>query len=336
MSIRVSAIVSLYNSERFVRGAMQDLVAQTLFQRGEMEIVVVNSGSQEGEEPIVLEYKARHPNIKYVRTERETIYGAWNRGVALSEGQFLTNANSDDRHRADALEVLANALERSGAGTAYADAYITRGANEPFENNTADRVFNWPDYSLRQLLMHSLVGPQPMWRRDLHDHVGLFNANLKIAGDYDFFIRAGWARGGIHVRKVLGLYYEGGTEHRNLDRTFDETTDILRRYRSMIPIEDIYPACRASSDPHVAGAVARWDFAGCLSTGPHKDVQLATRLRSDAVVAVLRRPASWPALGLLRLRFALNGPYTGRGTGPWHPVLDELPPLVDKIIRPIR
>lgn len=336
MSIRVSAIVSLYNSEHFVRGAMQDLVAQTLFQCGEMEIVVVNSGSQEGEEPIVLEYKACYPNIKYVHTERETIYGAWNRGVALSEGQFLTNANSDDRHRADALEVLANALERSGVGVAYADAYITRGANETFENKTADRVFNWPAYSLRQLLMHSLVGPQPMWRRDLHDHVGLFDANLQIAGDYDFFIRAGWARGGIHVREVLGLYYEGGTENRNLGRTLDETTDILRRYRSMIPIEDVYPACHAWSDPLVAGAVARWDFARCLLTGPHKDAQLAARLRNDAVVAVLRRPGSWPAIGLHRLRFALRGPYTGRDTGPWHPVLAELPPVADEIIRPIR
>lgn len=332
--IRVSAIVSLYNAERFVRGAMEDLVRQTLFQRGQMEIIAVNSGSQQAEEPIVREFQARHPNIKYLRTERETIYGAWNRGIALAEGQFLTNANSDDRHRPDALEVLADALDRTGAGVAYADAYITRVENEAFEKNSAGHVYRWPDYSLRQLLMHSLVGPQPMWRRDLHDRIGLFDAGYKIAGDYEFFIRACWRSGGYHVREVLGLYCQGGTESQHGDRTLTETEDILRHYRTAIPIEDIYPACRTAADPHAAGAVARWDFARCLMTGPHTDAQLANRLRSEARLLLLRaRPTSWATIGL---RLAMRGRHKGRDTGRWHQVLAELPPVADEIIVPIR
>ena len=37
---KVSAIVSTYNSEKFIRGCLDDLVAQTLYQKGKLEIVV--------------------------------------------------------------------------------------------------------------------------------------------------------------------------------------------------------------------------------------------------------------------------------------------------------
>ncbi len=51
-SIKVSAIVSTYNSERFLRGCLDDLTTQTLYQKSELEIIVVNSGSEQNEEKI--------------------------------------------------------------------------------------------------------------------------------------------------------------------------------------------------------------------------------------------------------------------------------------------
>ena len=38
--IKVSAIVSAYNAERFMRGCLEDLVGQTLYQQGKLEVVV--------------------------------------------------------------------------------------------------------------------------------------------------------------------------------------------------------------------------------------------------------------------------------------------------------
>jgi glycosyltransferase involved in cell wall biosynthesis len=331
---KVSALVSTYNAERFMRGALEDLIGQTLFAQGRLEIVVVNSGSQQGEEAIVREFQARYPNITYLRSERETIYGAWNRGIRAARGEYLTSANTDDRHRPDALEVMARALDERDVGLVYADSLITRRPNETFAANSADRVFRWPDYSLRQLLVTSLFGPQPMWRRSLHDEIGGFDASYRVAGDYEFFIRAAWRRGAWHLSEILGLYLEGGFESNNLERCTLETRQALGRYRAIIPIEDIYPALRGAAEPHSARAVALLDFAGCLAGGPHPDPAQSQRCRDLALVALARAPLrSWldPSLWGFGVGCLLGR--AGRAA-PWsaHPLLRDLPPLARQII----
>ena len=88
-SYLVSAIVSVYNCERFIRGCLEDLEQQTIADK--LEIVVVNSGSQQNEEPIIKEFQTKYDNIVYIKTEeRETIYKAWNRGIKTSSGKYIT------------------------------------------------------------------------------------------------------------------------------------------------------------------------------------------------------------------------------------------------------
>ena len=116
----VTAIVSTYASERFIRGAMEDLVAQTIFPR--TEVLVIDSASPEGEGEIVGEYARRYPeNVFYHRTpRREPLYASWNRAIRMAKGKYLTSANADDRHSPDAFELLSGALEPSRTSSASA------------------------------------------------------------------------------------------------------------------------------------------------------------------------------------------------------------------------
>ena len=78
----VTAFVSTYASENFMRGCLEDLLNQTLGKR--LEIIVIDSGSPERRD-IVREYQKNHPNIRYTIENRETIYEAWNRGSRQPE-----------------------------------------------------------------------------------------------------------------------------------------------------------------------------------------------------------------------------------------------------------
>jgi len=216
-AFKVSAIVSTYNSEKFMRGCLQDLVEQTLYKQGELEIIAIDSGSQENEQAIVREFQAKYPNIVYDRTsDRETLYAAWNRSIKMSRGAYITNANTDDRHRPDALEILAKYLdENATVSLVYADQLITATTNDTFAKTQSEKRWNWPAFDYSELERRCIIGPQPMWKKSLHEKYGYFRAEFMAAGDYEFWLRIGKSENIVHLPEILGLYCENqqGLQH---------------------------------------------------------------------------------------------------------------------------
>lgn len=231
--IIVSAIVSTYNSERYIEGCLQDLIAQTLYSRGALEIIVVDSGSQQNEGAIVQRYAEQYPNIRYIRTERETIYAAWNRGVQAASGRYLTNANTDDRHKKTALERMAAELDRrADIALVYADSFVTERENEQFDTATISAVLRYPQFDRKLLFQLCYIGPHPMWRKSLHERYGLFDAAMKSAGDYDFWLRISLSETLHHLPETLGLYLrsENSVEWSNVGLMHEESRVARSRY----------------------------------------------------------------------------------------------------------
>jgi len=249
----VSAIVSTYNAEAFIRSCLQNLVEQTLFQKGQMEILVVDSGSQQNEGRIVRQFQSCYPNIRYLRTpQREPIYAAWNRAIRLASGKYLTSANTDDRHRPDALEILAETLEKNPKiALVYSDQVI---APIPLERFSArwGQLIPRPDYSYERLLFGCCVGSQPMWRKSLHEEFGLFDETLTVAGDWDFWLRIAARYPFQRVPEFLGVYYNNpaSAEHGRPIHSLYERYLVGKRYGN--PHISIIPPCVRKDNPLVS------------------------------------------------------------------------------------
>lgn len=281
---RVTALVSTYKSAAFMKGCLDDLVSQTLFARGELEILVIDSGSPENEGDVVREMQQRFPGIRYVRTERETLYAAWNRGIKLARGQYLTSANTDDRHRNDAMEVLARHLDANPqTAVAYADSLVTRQPHETFAKNSAEHRLNWPVFSYAELQRRCIVGPQPLWRKSLHERWGLFEDRFTVSGDYEFWLRIGRTERLELVPQILGLYYENhaGLEYAS-GRTIAETVEIQRRYG--VGVDSVAPGAVNGSSPAAAPSPAP---RPAPATPPAAGVAAAKAKAPDPVVSVI-------------------------------------------------
>lgn len=238
----VSAIVSTYNAARFLVGLLENLEQQTI--SGYIEIIVIDSGSTQNERAIVEEFQLRYDNIYYLRTERETIYQAWNRGVRIARGKYITNANTDDRHRIDALEVMAAELERHpDIALVYADIAVTFKENQTFDTVEPGGYNFRPDYDPGIMLTGCHMGPQPMWRRCLHDDLGYFREDLSSAGDYDFWCRVALRYALKHIPQTLGLYYENPQGICNSDKELSarETRAVAESYRGLLPEPSLEP-----------------------------------------------------------------------------------------------
>jgi hypothetical protein len=230
----VSAIVSAYNSERFIAGCLTDLIGQTLYAQGRLEIIIVDSGSKENERRIVEQFQAQYEHIRYIRTEeRETVYAAWNRGIEAATGTYITNANTDDRHRFDAFEKMAQVLDRHNeAGLVYADVSVTDRENETFEHHTPSGRYSWLEFNRELLTMICFVGPQPMWRKSLHEQYGLFDGTFSTSGDWEFWLRIAQGTTFLHIPEYLGLYLRSSAsvEHQSAERRAREDERIRAQY----------------------------------------------------------------------------------------------------------
>lgn len=242
--LKVSAIISTYNAANLIRGCLEDLLNQTLYKKGKLEIIIIDSGSLQNEAEIVRKYQDKHSQIKYLRTEsRETLYQSWNRGISIAKGEFITNANTDDRHDRKCLEILAQELEeKCGIDLVYGNLFKSLKPNEEFVENDKSMPCESQKFSPGTLLLHNFIGAQPMWRKSLHEKIGLFDEKFEVVGDYEFFLRA--ASEGCkfsYVNDAEGLMLR----HANALSTRDSTShyeklSLLKFFRSSEQIKRIY------------------------------------------------------------------------------------------------
>jgi len=260
----ISAIVSTYNSEEFIRGCLEDLENQTIADK--LEIIVVNSGSEQNEESIVKEFQEKYGNIVYIKTEREGLYSAWNRAIKAASGQFLTSANTDDRHRRDAFEVMANTLlKNTDVVLVYGNQIITDTPNPSFENHHVIEMAKRPEFSRQRLLFGCCVGSQPMWRKSLHDEFGGFDETLTGAADWDFWLKIAGKYSFKHIDEFLGLYYrnENGIEHGRKIHSLYERYAVGKRYGN--PYISVIKQYDAPGNPLVSIIVTAYNAADYIS-----------------------------------------------------------------------
>jgi glycosyltransferase involved in cell wall biosynthesis len=213
---KISIITSVYDGDDYIDGFMEDITRQSIFKE-KCELILINANSPGNEEDVINKYIKKYPdNIVYRRLEEDPgIYAVWNMGVEISTGEYLTNANLDDRKSPDSLEYHAKTLcVNDDVDLVYADCYVTDTPNQKFEDN---------DPSWRQLRPFAYTGKEtllksnsphnnPMWRKTLHDKYGIFNNEYFSAGDWEMWLRAAFAGSKfLCLNKILGLYYVNPT-----------------------------------------------------------------------------------------------------------------------------
>lgn len=192
----VTAIASLYKGGEYIHDFLTHMTGQSIF-KDYAELIIIDANSPENESVVIERFAKEFPNIKYKRYDyRVGIYDAWNIGIEASEGQFLTNTNMDDVRRQDSLERQAAALlELPFVDVVYQDFYYAFDKNVPYD----DIAHLGAKSKVGMVTPHTMFTSNPphnapMWRRSLHDELGLFDGTYKSAGDYEFWMRCLAAR----------------------------------------------------------------------------------------------------------------------------------------------
>ena len=109
---KISVIMPVYNTEIFLREAIESVLAQTW---PHWELIVVDDGSTDGSAAICDEYAALDSRITVRHTPNRGVDPARNLGIELAGGEWLAFLDSDDFLTPDTLKILAAHAENCDA-----------------------------------------------------------------------------------------------------------------------------------------------------------------------------------------------------------------------------
>jgi glycosyltransferase involved in cell wall biosynthesis len=191
--VRVSVIIPAYDAQSTVGAAISSVLWQTY---ADAEVVVVDDGSSDATGAVAAAYPER---VRVVRQDNAGVAAARNRGIAEARGELIAFCDADDVLLPRHLEALVATLDRHG-GIATSNCYwlFTNGIHPSRVRYKGG--FPRPERQRRAILEQNFVSTMSLFPKRLADDLGGFSAELEVAEDWDFWLRA---RMDEHVEAVL-------------------------------------------------------------------------------------------------------------------------------------
>jgi glycosyltransferase involved in cell wall biosynthesis len=178
----VAVVIAAYNHARFLADALKSVLGQTAVPA---EILVVDDGSTDDTEAVVARFA---PQVRYLRQANAGARAARNTGLEATTAVWIAFLDADDWWAPNALELLLAAFD-DATGIA-APAYLPVDA----EGRRIGDIWIKPTPGLfmttEGLLTREADVPGCVYRRAVFDRCGRFDPTLRVAGDYEMFLRA--------------------------------------------------------------------------------------------------------------------------------------------------
>ena len=118
--IKVSIIVPVFNSEKYLKKCIKCLVEQTL---KDIEIIIINDGSTDKSLNIIKDFQKKYSNIICINNKNNGIGYSRNCGIEKANGKYISFIDSDDYIELDMMEKLYNFCEENKLDIAVCDYY---------------------------------------------------------------------------------------------------------------------------------------------------------------------------------------------------------------------
>lgn len=179
----VSIIVNCFNSERFLKDALDSIYMQDY---SNWEIIFWDNASNDGSSKIARSY---NDNLKYFKAKKTTSLGkARNMALSKANGKYLAFLDCDDRYLPGKIAKQVEIMESYDAALCYGSVIVIDEKNNLIDKNHVKENYG---YLLEDLLMKYEINMQTvMIRRSVLLQNNLsFDLNLQFSPDYDLFMR---------------------------------------------------------------------------------------------------------------------------------------------------
>src|ERR1044072_1483483 len=247
----VTVILPVYNGENYLRLAIESVLAQTL---QDYELVVVDDGSADSTPDIVRSFGDRR--VRYIRQENTGVGGAFNHGLRVAEGRYISWLSHDDVFLPAKLEKQVEAVTRVGVpAVCYTDVQIIDPAGEVINEHVL------PEHGRAEALRHVLsldaitfASYSILYDRRCIEEIGMYSVELRYTQDVDMLSRLARSFPFVRVPEVLMQVREHpqrGVRSKNWE---GEVVWFFRERLGTLPFEELFPEQGASASSAERGA----------------------------------------------------------------------------------
>ena len=204
----VSAIMPLYNSERFVAEALDSALAQTW---RDLEVVIVDDGSTDCSAAIADRYARAYPDkIRVIHQRNEGVCHARNTAMAAARGDCFALLDADDIWLPHHLQAsVAELQRRPDAALVHADVerIDVNGNSLGRSPRTWDRAGK-DAFRVLYLRREHVCCSTAVFRREAIDRIGDFDVQFNGLGceDRDLWLRMAGVAQFVFIHDVHTLY----------------------------------------------------------------------------------------------------------------------------------
>lgn len=121
--IKVSVIIPVYNSEKYLEECLNSVINQTL---RDIEIICVDDGSTDNSLKILHEFAEHDLRINVIQQRHQFAGVARNTGMSYAQGEYLMFLDSDDFFEPAMLEEMYNSAVNNDAEVVICDSKVYR------------------------------------------------------------------------------------------------------------------------------------------------------------------------------------------------------------------
>ncbi|MCL4501100.1 MAG: glycosyltransferase [Deltaproteobacteria bacterium] len=213
----ISVITVCLNASDYIEQTITSVLWQTY---PNLEYIIIDGGSDDGTVEVIRKYEA---HLAYWHSKPDSgLAHAFNLGLAQARGEWILFLNADDYFSGP--QVVESMIPQL---TAHGDAEVIFGrvALAPRQQTVCPeaQALCGRDWQWRQFRFICTIPHQAAFTsRKYFERAGLFNEKLRIAMEYEHYLRAGADLRTVYVDKVISIMRRGGLSLNNVSLTLKE------------------------------------------------------------------------------------------------------------------
>ncbi len=283
MNPLVSVVCLCYNHQRFVQEAIESVLNQTY---SNIQLIIVDDCSSDGSVSIIQLLEKQNPGISFLALKKNIgNCAAFNKGLALTKGDFVIDFATDDVMLPDRIERQVQHFQRldKSYGVIFSNADYIDSNGGVFRNHTKhllnkNLILKIPEgWIFREVLIRYFIcSPTMMIRKEVLDEMNGYDESLAYE-DFDFWVRSSRIFKYAYLDEVLTKVRRTGDSmssgwYEQGDRQLHSTFLVCQKAISL---------CKDREDNRALLKRVRYEFKQAIFSGNKTEARLFGQLENE-------------------------------------------------------